>query len=203
MRHDEFISKYVGQKLDYDWVYNFQCTDLAKAYADYVLWVKIGSFWGSAWKGYLNDSWTFDANLWVQWELKDWNVAQEGDIIFSPPTSSNPYGHVAVAHDNDEMIEQNWKTGNGSGVGGDAIRLIPFKKDICGYWRLKSYVPTWEKTPYSPIDPHTEKSAIEKAWDTEVWPSKAGFSDYSSTKPVTEWDCRRLIEIRLVRNNLI
>lgn len=39
------------------------------------------------------------------------------------------------------MIEQNGKTGNGSGVGGDAIRMIPNKKDICGYWRLKLYTP--------------------------------------------------------------
>lgn len=134
MRHDEFISKYVGQKLDYDWVYNFQCTDLAKAYADYVLWVKVDSFWGSAWNGYLNEKNTFPID---KWETGTWSP-QQGDIIFFPRTSGNPYGHVAVAHNSSEMIEQNWSTGNGSWTGGDAIRLVPIRKDYAGYWRLRT-----------------------------------------------------------------
>lgn len=142
MRHDEFISKYVGQKLDYDWVYNFQCTDLAKAYADYVLWVKVDSFWGSAWNGYLNEKNTFPID---KWETGTWSP-QQGDIIFFPRTSGNPYGHVAVAHNSSEMIEQNGGTGGGSWQWTDAIRIVPIRKDLAWFWRFKGIqVPEAEK----------------------------------------------------------
>ncbi len=134
MNHQEFIDLYLGKSTTFWEPYWAQCVSLSKQYTKDVLGENPNSYNGSAWNGYLNEKNTFPID---KWETGTW-YPQQGDIIFFPRTNNNPYGHVAVAHNSEEMIEQNWSTGNGSWAGGDAIRLVPIRKDYAGYWRLRT-----------------------------------------------------------------
>lgn len=141
MNHQDFINKWLGKSTTYGEPYWAQCVSLSKQYTLDVLGVTPKSYGGSAWNWYLNTANTFDSN----WEKLQWEPRQ-GDLLFFPRTSNNPYGHVAIAHNSSEMIEQNGGTGGGSWQGTDAIRIVPIHKDLAWFWRFKGVqVPEAEK----------------------------------------------------------
>ena len=106
MEFKEFIKKYNNKRVDIDHAYGHQCTDLLKAYTKEVLWVTLGTFWGSAKTAWYNESNTFPANKWTKItnNLNDPNqVPQAEDLIF---WGYGAYWHCAigVAAEKDEAL---------------------------------------------------------------------------------------------------
>lgn len=115
MTFDSFISKYLGQKIDYDGVSGVQCVDFVKLYLDKVFGIKAGA-WGNA-----RDYWTdFDIreplkkNFTKISNTPDF-VPEKGDIVVwnGDISSKNDYGHIAVASGEGDTsyfysYDQNW-----------------------------------------------------------------------------------------------
>ncbi|MGN1420429.1 MAG: CHAP domain-containing protein [Eubacterium sp.] len=115
MTFDSFISKYLGQEIDYDGVSGVQCVDFVKLYLDKVFKIKAGA-WGNA-----RDYWTdFDIreplkkNFTKISNTPDF-VPEKGDILVwnGDISSSNNYGHIAVASGEGDTsyfysYDQNW-----------------------------------------------------------------------------------------------
>lgn len=180
MTHEEFISKWVGWRVKEYWMSTYECVALAKQYIKEVLWQPVRWFWWSAWAAYNNVAHTFDDN-WVQGK----GEVQKWDIIFSPPTPYNKYGHVAVAHSTTEMIEQNGWIGKGTGTAKDAIRITPIRTEHY-YWRLKTNMQ----------EPRQE-SEIMKVHERENPPHL--FSDYTDTTLLQWREVRALIDLAFHR----
>lgn len=139
MNHNDFIVKYLSEKVDYDWAYGYQCTDLSKAYAKEVRWIRPWTFWGSAKDAKQSTfPWT---KIYLPWPWKD---LKQGDILIQWPTASNRYGHVGIVHKADRfgyyLIEENAVTGTGGGSGNDAVRVNYYKRserNILRFFRLE------------------------------------------------------------------
>ena len=116
----KFLAKWQGKSIDFDKTYGPQCVDLAKQYTKEVYWVNLISFGGSAYNWFLNTSKTFDTTKWKKVKYGPWVIPIAGDIIFWKPTTSNSYGHVAIA-----------------GVGSTVDKLVLLEQN---------YV--WEKSPH-------------------------------------------------------
>lgn len=122
MTHNNFLTAYLSTKVDYDWQYWYQCTDLAKVYAQEVRWITPWTFWWSAKNA---DQSTFPwSTIFTSWPGKD---LQQWDILIQWPTSRNMYGHVWIVHRADRfwyyLMEQNAVTGNWWWAGNDAVRI--------------------------------------------------------------------------------
>lgn len=135
MTFDEYVNKWLGKRDDYDGVNGYQCVDPIKRRLDEVDGIKAGS-WGNA-----IDYWTstrpeilakFDRIAYTG------QLLQKADILILKPLTT-PYGHIAQATSPTQMLEQNGGTGDGSGLGTDAIRIrtIPFSRGILGILRPK------------------------------------------------------------------
>ena len=115
----KFKETWLGKRIDYDGVYNFQCVDLAKLYLE-----RLG-FW-KIWK-LGNAKQVPQASLFTTGREKivGTNDLMQGDIIIK---TQGKYGHIAIV---DRIVwgfvyvlEQNGSGKNsGSGEGENAIRL--------------------------------------------------------------------------------
>lgn len=143
--YEDFKKRWLNKSVDYDKAYGPQCVDLAKQYADEIYDEKIGNFWGSAYKGFLNWSKTFDTTKWKQVVYKNWEIPIAWDIIFWKPTKSNSYGHVAIAWNWSTitkliLLEQNYvlessaNFGKWTGPAAITERTRDYK-DFAGSWR--------------------------------------------------------------------
>ena len=142
----DFKKKYLWKKCDSDWAYWYQCVDLSKIYAKEVYWENLGSFWWSAYNGYLNEHKTFNITKWKKVEYKPWTIFIAWDIFFYWPTPSNKYWHtwiIAVGGTIDKciLLEQNYVSERspdfGKGVNNASItqRSRDYKW-IVWVWRL-------------------------------------------------------------------
>ena len=96
MTLEEFIKKYIGQKVDYDKYAGFQCTDLFRQYcADVVQCPHTGAVEGA------KDLWfNFSENDEKKYFVrKSIYGLKAGDVVIWDETATNPYGHVAIAID--------------------------------------------------------------------------------------------------------
>jgi len=149
MKIKEYISKFENSteimETKYFWT---QCVALAKHFSLNVLNIKLSSFWGSAYTGWLNLKNTFKSHLWnkIVNDLNDKNqVPPVGSIIFFDKTKKNGYyWHVAVVTKailwkayfeviNQNVWNWNWKWYD------DSVKISKFyyKKDKVSGWYVK------------------------------------------------------------------
>jgi len=148
MNYSEFKNKYLGKRVDYDGVYGRQCVDLIKAYLAECYGLKPGA-WGNA-----IDYWySTNPAILAKFDRLSTTSARRGDIVIFKGINGNPYGHIGIADGesgvlNIPTLEQNGATGNGSGLGGDAIRVrgIPRWRAV-GVLRQKVAIPPARKMP--------------------------------------------------------
>jgi hypothetical protein len=155
-----FLNGWLGRRIDHDGVYGYQCVDLPLQYIEERFGIK-GAY------GNAIDWWNSpDSKLFPSFTKVASTDVQQGDIgvLFGLP--SNPYGHITIATGNQndsqyEAMEQNGQTGNGSGVGGDAIRTRWINKSrIAGLLR-----PTPVEAPApppAPVIPYTIEQIAPK-----------------------------------------
>jgi surface antigen len=140
MTYQMFKQKWLGKRVDYDSVYGYQCVDLIKQYLAECYGLKPGA-WGNAVNYWLNPA----PAILNKFDRIATNQTKTGDIVIF--TSSNRYGHVGIADGatgwlNVPTLEQNGSTGNGSGTGGDAIRIRGISKSrVMGVLRPKAITP--------------------------------------------------------------
>lgn len=97
MNYQEFINNYNGKAVDFDGVSGAQCIDLVKLYLTKVFGISTGA-WGNAKDWYLNYSNVTNLrNNFTRIANTKSFVPQKGDIVVWGATSSNPYGHIAIA----------------------------------------------------------------------------------------------------------
>lgn len=122
MSFDEFKTEWLGKRIDYDHVYQYQCVDLILEYIKECYGISNG-VWGNA-----IDYWVHPSSaLLNKFHRIGGNDALQGDIVIFNGNAGNPYGHIGIATGNIdsvnvEILEQNGATGGGTGTGGDAIR---------------------------------------------------------------------------------
>lgn len=139
MTYSAFKNKWLGKRIDADKLYGYQCVDLVKQYMLETKKVPNGAY------GNAIDYWyRTHTNVRKHYDRVATKTPRQGDIVILSGVGGNPYGHIGIASGKNtvvtaQILEQNGSTGNGSGVGGDAIRLrhIP-KWRIVGVLRPKS-----------------------------------------------------------------
>ena len=137
-----FKNNWSGRRIDYDNVYAYQCVDLILQYLKECYGLSRGV------SGNAIDYWFKPSGaLLGQFNRVDKaNVPLQGFIAVLNGVAGSPYGHIGLVYAADAgkitILEQNGSTGNGSGSGGDAIRLraVP-KSRVAGYLRQKAAVP--------------------------------------------------------------
>lgn len=140
---NNFVNRWIGNRIDYDGVYRYQCVDLILQYVAELYGLRSG-VWGNA-----IDYWTKPtAALLTKFDKVQTQKPQAGDIVVLNGLSGNPYGHIMIAINGVTGLEQNGSTGNGSGVGGDAVRTrtIPLSR-IAGVLRPKAAAPAPKPQP--------------------------------------------------------
>ncbi len=143
MSYITFKNQWLGQRVDYDGVAAYQCVDLVKQYLKQEYNLAPGS-WGNAIDYWYN---TNPALLTVFDRLAT-KEARVGDIIIFKGVNGSPYGHIGICDGNAGILsvatlEQNGATGNGSGTGGDAIRVRAIAKTrVLGVLRRKTAQPS-------------------------------------------------------------
>ncbi|UOF78661.1 endolysin [Caudoviricetes sp.] len=138
MSYTTFKNNWLNKKVDYDHVYAHQCVDLILQYVKEEFGLASG-VWGNA-----IDYWRRPtATLLTKFDLVSSTDCKQGDIVVLNGLTGNPYGHIGICDSQDAtsvaILEQNGSTGNGSGVGGDAVRTraVP-KTRIAGLLRPKA-----------------------------------------------------------------
>lgn len=120
MTPQEAIKKWLGKRVDFDGGFGYQCVDWARQFSKEVF-ADLGTFGGSAYNGWTKGF----GERWERTYYKAGLFPTIGCIVFLGKTKANPYGHVAVSGESTKdslvLIEQNAATGNGKGLGGDAI----------------------------------------------------------------------------------
>lgn len=138
MTYQEFKKKWLGRRVDADGVYGYQCVDLIRQYMHELYGKPKGGAWGNA-----IDYWTHtNINVLDKFDRIPGTSAKQGDIVVFHGHSGNPYGHIGLVDAQNSSsiytLEQNGSTGNGSGSGGDAIRLRWISKSrVAGLLRPK------------------------------------------------------------------
>lgn len=134
MTHIEFISVYLGSRVDFDARYGYQCADLARAYARLVLNKPTRAFGynGGAVNGYTNYPYSaFSRESFIRVPNTPDGVPPKGAIVIFDRTILNPYGHIGIVDHADlyklVILEQNGGLGKGLGFGPDAIRFKEYK----------------------------------------------------------------------------
>jgi CHAP domain. len=120
MTYPEFRNKWLGQRVDYDHVYQYQCVDLILQ-GLYEMYGIGSGVWGNA-----ADYWDKPTAALLTKFDKVSGTPQQGDIlIFKRSATNGNAGHIAWANSNVEMLEQNGGTGSGTGLPayGDQIRI--------------------------------------------------------------------------------
>jgi hypothetical protein len=112
----------IGQYLDQDGAYGYQCVDLIRYYYNY-LGVSPVSGHG---KDYATNS------LPNGWKRYEWQVPSAGDIAIWNSSQGGGYGHVAIVISADQnsltTIDQNWPTGS-------SVKEV-YHKDYTGFWEF-------------------------------------------------------------------
>lgn len=98
MTLEEFIEKYDGKGIDFDYAYGFQCVDLFRQYCQDVLNIPQSPPTGS--KGAVTIADTYLSEYLDKIENTTTGVPKRGDIVIWG-TKYGPYGHVAVFLDGD------------------------------------------------------------------------------------------------------
>jgi len=143
MSYTSFKNKWIGKRKDYDRVYGYQCVDLIKVFAHEEYGLKAGA-WGNAVDYWYNPNKT----LLTKFTRISTKSARKGDIVIFKGVNGNPYGHIGIADANAgwlyvKTLEQNGSSGNGSGVGGNAIRVRSIRKTrIIGVLRPRTAKPS-------------------------------------------------------------
>lgn len=122
MSYQSFKNKWLGKRVDIDKVYGYQCADLVKQYMLEEAGIPNGAY------GNAIDYWyRTHVNVSKKYDKVGGSNAVQGDIVVLKGINGNPYGHIGIAESTGlvtvTILEQNGATGNGSGLGGDAIRL--------------------------------------------------------------------------------
>lgn len=131
MTYNEFYSQYINRRLDFDSVYRFQCTDLAKAYPSKVWGVQTGSigYSGGA-KDIMKSGAIFNDSDVYRIPNTPNGVPPKGAVVVFDSTMVNRYGHVGIVDSADKnwiyVLEQNGGSGNGDGVGNNRIRVTKY-----------------------------------------------------------------------------
>lgn len=123
MTFNQFKSKWLGGRTDIDGVFGYQCVDLIKQYAKDVYGITPGA-WGNA-IAYWRDT---KHPLVTQHGFKRLSasvIQQAGDILVID--TGNDVGHIGIAVDNWQMMEQNGGAPGNTGTGADAIRIRPVR----------------------------------------------------------------------------
>lgn len=148
MSYQTFKQRWLGKRVDYDKVYGYQCVDLVKQYLAEEYGLKPGA-WGNAVDYYYNAN----ATLLTKFDRLSTKSARTGDIVVLKGINGNPYGHIGIADGNSGVVtvtilEQNGSSGNGSGVGGNAIRTraVPLWR-VIGVLRPKVAKPSTVMPP--------------------------------------------------------
>lgn len=143
MTYNEFKRKWLGKSIDYDGIYGRQCVDLIKQYLNEMSGIKAGA-WGNAIDYWYNPN----SAILKLYDRIATKTIRQGDIVVLKGINGNPYGHIGIADGNSGIVtvtilEQNGSSGNGSGVGGNAIRTraIPLWR-VIGVLRPKAAKPT-------------------------------------------------------------
>lgn len=167
MKHADFLNKWLGSSYREMGIQTFECVALAKLYTQECNNIKLGSFGGSAWNGFLNEQHTFD-DSWEQ--TVDKSRIRQGALLFFKPTSTNQYWHVAVCDSADSMLEQNGGKGSGTGQGTDAIRLSKWntRKDFAGAWQIKQQPVVESLMPLEDLRAIWLKKKTRKFWNYAV-----------------------------------
>lgn len=131
MAYSQFQTKWLGKQVDVDKAYGYQCVDLVKQYMLELYGIANGAY-GNAINYWTNPH----KNVLAKFYRVDSKTPQQGDVVILNGINGNVYGHIGIASGNNTLLtaqifEQNGSTGNGSGVGGDAIRLRHVPK-----WRI-------------------------------------------------------------------
>ena len=123
--YKEFVEKWLGKRIDYDWAYGYQCVDLIKQYLDECLW------WWKIWA--IGNANQVPKNLLKKWfwELDPKKTMIQGDIIVH---TQGIYWHIAIVDhilwDFVYVLEQNWSWKDSwSWEWQNAIRIHPYKID--------------------------------------------------------------------------
>lgn len=128
MTYKQFETKWLGKRVDTDYFpkgHVYQCVDLVKQYMKECQGVPYGAY------GDANHYWVRTSPVILKKFVKvKATGALAGDIVILKGTP----GHIGVGTNRRnalyvEILEQNGSTGNGSGLGRDAIR--------------KRYIPRW------------------------------------------------------------
>ena len=134
--HNSLLKKYIGNRVDVDSKFWYQCVDWVRAYNNSRK--RPITNYGNA-----IDLWI--RGLWPKWqrvEKKDFNSPSEGDVICWGTTWWEWYGHIAIANAYClpagvmRYVDQNGWKGTGSGLGDDAIQ---------NRWGTYSWVLGWFK----------------------------------------------------------
>lgn len=141
LTHKQYKNKYLGYFKKENGIPTSECVWNSKLYAKEVLWVVLGSFWGSAIAGWENKRNTFDPKLWDRFINTPTAVPQEGDMVFWG-RGYGKYGHVAPFDSGNAkalgVISQN-STGKEWDVPWDEIMLKTYSyRWVVGWYRLKS-----------------------------------------------------------------
>lgn len=139
MNYTQFKNKWLGKSVDIDKVYGKQCADLAKQYMKEIAGVPNGAY------GNAIDYWYKPHKAVLSKFIRvNGSKAQQGDIVVFKGINGSPYGHIGIADSKYGLLkintlEQNGSTGNGSGLGGDAIRIRAIPRwRVVGLLRLKN-----------------------------------------------------------------
>lgn len=141
MIYNDFKIKWLWKKIDYDWIYGFQCIDLIKQYTKEVHWIELWTFGGSVINGWKTSSPIKDKPYTKILNTPDF-VPIEWDIIIFNKTTSNPYWHIGIVNNatnkNVIILEQNGWKGSSTWILVDAIRLHSYdylKPKCLGFYR--------------------------------------------------------------------
>lgn len=169
MTYQQFQNKWLGKSVDIDKVYGKQCVDLVKQYMLETKRVPNGSY-GDAIK-----YWTH-THIAVRkhFDRVATKTPRQGDIVILSGVKGNPFGHIGIASGKNtpitaQILEQNGSTGNGSGIGGDAIRLrhIP-KWRIVGVLRPKAVAAPKPVAIYHVVVKGDTMTSIAKKYGTTL-----------------------------------
>lgn len=164
MTLQSFTLKWLGKRTDIDGVYRYQCVDLIKQYIFELFAIPVQPM------GDALQWWTHTKPALLSKFVKIATQSpQAGDIVPLFGLSGNSAGHIVIALTAPQnglflALEQNGATGDGDGLGGDAVRkrLIPVTR-IAGVLRPMS-LPAPVLSTYYTIRRGDTFWGLERAW---------------------------------------
>lgn len=188
---DEFKAKWIGNRIDYDRTYGYQCVDLIRQGFYEMHGLPGGGGVPSAINYWLNTPQELLDRGFTKIGNSD---VQKGDIVILWGLPGNDVGHIGwgtgvQTGSQIEILEQNGQTGNGSGTGGDAIRTrLVDKSRVAGLLRpLQVAQPTPAAPPaptYQVIETYPMGKQIQLNKNTNLWGMNYREFQYMADHPV-------------------